>query len=209
MGLDLGFNAYRKEGNKYQRVKLDDKLFPNWMCGRTELNYRLGDIIEGSDNATVCFDADVDGKYMHFNDESANGSFVLKDTQSEYDKDFGSGYNRLYFVDFDDFMQKAEDIFEDAEEDIAEEDEYLKKRIAEAEEYLNKLLQLQLTASDQTAYENAAKMVADAKSDLFAIKGEVNDNQDKKLRIDRAREMFLTMKKLHSLGFFVLPYYSY
>lgn len=207
MGLDIGFNAYRREGDKYLRVKLDDELFPNYMCGRTDLNYRLGNIMS-DDEATVCFDADLDGKYMHFRTYDEAG-FIVADTQDEYDKDYGTNYNRLSFVDFDNFMQEAEDILKEAEEEIAEEDKCIEKRIADADEYLNKVLAIQLSATDQTAYENAARMVSEARCDLASVKNEVEDSQDNKYRIERTREMLLSMKRLQSLGFLVLPYFSY
>ena len=207
MGLDIGFNAYRKEGDKYLRVKLDDELFPNYMCGRIGLNYSLGNIMS-DDEATVCFDEDLDGKYMHFRPYDEAG-FTVEDTQDEYDKDFGSDYNRLSFVDFDDFMQEAENILKEAEEEISEEDKSIEKRIADADEYLNKVLVMQLSATDQTAYENAARMVSEARCDLASAKNEVEDSQDNKYRIERTREMFFAMKRLHALGFLVLPYFSY
>lgn len=210
MGLELGFNAYRREGDKFVRVALDDKLFPTYVCGRSELNYNLGAELDNPDmnGASMCFDAEMDGKYMIF---SSVGSynFTLSDTQDETEQEYGSGYDRLYYEDFEDFMCKEEYILEEEANRLNAEDKKVLERINDADNFLQTVLRLQMEAENNTAYENAKNMVEDAKADLASIKAEADDVREERETLEYTRDMFLAMRRLYSLGLVIIPFYSY
>lgn len=206
MGLDIGYNVYKRIGeNKYKKVELDNKLFDSWMCGRTDLNYHWGDLFDRSgDMGDITFNENLENLTVHGDKGTA------KDVIS-FEKPNVDNYEYpLTYVDFDEFVNHMETCIKDAEDEWRTARKTTEKRLADSKEELNHLLKLQMMADTVTAYNNAKQMVEDMKADIKEDEDTLNLDEDWDYwNIENMKKMLFSMKQIHSLGFVVIPFFSY
>ena len=199
MGLEIGFNIYKKEKKDGKIIlteqKLTDKEFgKSYSCGRCNVNYSWGEYFECSKDVTVTptFDEELDGYKLSEDGYSA----VLK---------------YVPYKDFKDAIVKA--INEERDSAYETKRQYY-KRINEYKTEIQELRELQksCTESQEYAFNRWEDQIGEKKDMVNELEEALRtfDEDDYDMsHANYAEDLLKFMEEKMDEGFVTIPYYSY
>lgn len=189
MGLEIGFTAYRKTGyaGNWKLEKIDNQIHDNdYMCGRTDLNYAWGRFFH--DSCEITFDEDLKDYPIYESDDG----YVTK----------------LDYVSWDEFKKYMMRSIEEAKEQEKEDRKGLENTLEVYEEKRKEILRMQLTATCESEYKNAERMVAELDDTIAEIKRDLSDERYFATGADAMKAMLELMETLMDYDLTVIAYWS-
>ena len=204
MGLEAGFDIYKKKKGGDGKVVLEKQEFPKgsddrvtYSCGRYPVNYAWGtgasESSEGSVQAT--FDKELDG-YVLVNNEAAGYKSVLK------------------YIPLEDFEARVTEEIENARKETNEAKTALWKSIQSDDDYIRELRALQKSCKPENefAFDKWGDDIRERKQEKAEKQERLenwNDEDPDTCAWMRASDMLKYMKELMKDGYTAIPYCSY
>lgn len=199
MGLEIGFNIYKKEkkDGKIALTKQDltDKEFgESYSCGRCEVNYSWGDYFECGKETTVTptFDEELDGYDLSGTDDHA----VLK------------------YVPYQEFKGKVAAAIKEARNSAYETKREYLQRINEYKADIKELRELQKSCSEsqEYAFNRWEDQIGEKKDMIHELEEALRTFDEDDYDMSHARyaeDLLKFMEEKMEEGFVAIPYYSY
>lgn len=210
MGLDIGFDIYKKEKDKNGKIILVEKEFPEnrkddtWCCGRCEVNYSWG--------------------YGHSYGEFGNAESPI--TKPTFDKEL-DGYKFeseregtiiyspvvLKYVPFKEFEDNVNDAIAETEKEAFESKRGLYNQINEKTKTISELrnLQKECDEDNEFAFNKWTEEIRDLKDEIAELT-EMLDNYDTEdydtSHAKRVKNMLKYLKECQEDGYVCIPYFS-
>lgn len=207
MGLDIGFDIYKKEKGKDGKIALTRQEFPEnrkddaWCCGRCNVNYSWG--------------------YGHSEGEFGNPDSPV--TEPTFDKELDGyrfdpereGYRAtvLKYVPFDDFKSQVNDAIEETEEQSLETKRGLLKQIDENTEEISELREWQRKCdeSNEFAFDKWAERIKDLKGEIAELKDTLENYDEDDYDAGHAKlvkRMLEYLEECQKDGYVCIPFFS-
>ena len=204
MGLEAGFDIYKKKKGGDGKVVLEKQEFPKgsddrvtYSCGRYPVNYAWGtgasESSEGSVQAT--FDKELDG-YVLVNNEAADYKSVLK------------------YIPLEDFEARVTEEIENARKEANEAKTSLWTSIQDLRDEISELRALQKSckAENEFAFDKWEDRVREDKESISDLQERLKNYDEEDFDASaaaRASDMLKYMKELMKDGYTAIPYCSY
>lgn len=207
MGLDIGFDIYKKEKDKTGKITLIEKEFPKnreddaWCCGRCDVNYSWG--------------------YGHSYGEFGNADSPI--TKPTFDKEL-DGYRIepeketyspviLKYVPFKEFKDNVTDAIEETEKQAFESKHGLLGQISEKTKTISELRNLQKECDEDSefAFNKWGEEIKDLKDEIVEL-NEMIDNYDSEdydmSHAKRVKNMLKYLEECQESGYVCIPFFS-
>lgn len=207
MGLDIGFDIYKKEKDKNGKITLVAQEFPEnrkddaWCCGRCDVTYSWG--------------------YGHSDGDFGNPDSPI--TKPTFDKELdgykfepGSGiYSTtvLKYVPFDDFKGNVTNAIEETEEEAFEVKRGLLKQINQNTQTISELRDLQRGCDEDNEFAfdkwtSEIKDLKDENAELHdTLSGYDEDDYDAS-HAKQVRKMLEYLEECQKDGYVCIPFFS-
>lgn len=207
MGLEIGFNIYKKEKDDKGKLFLKKADFPEgkeddaWSCGRCEVNYSWGYGYKEEEGkiTQVTFDKELDNYAM---------------PQTKEEKECGYTPVILHYIPYAEYKQNIEEAISDVDKETLETKRSFFSQILENNKTIAELRELQkkCTADNEFAFDKWTE----------EIRGLKQDNSDLQLNIDHYEEedydashakrlgkILQCLEECQKEGYVCIPWYSY
>lgn len=207
MGLDIGFDIYKKEKDKTGKITLIEKEFPEnreddaWCCGRCDVNYSWG--------------------YGHSYGEFGNADSPI--TKPTFDKEL-DGYKFepekemystvvLKYIPFKEFKDNVTDAIEETEKQAFESKHNLFKQVTEKTKTISELrnLQKECDEDNEFAFNKWTEEIKDLKDEILEL-NEMIDNYDSEdydaSHAKRVKNMLKYLEECQKDGYVCIPFFS-
>lgn len=207
MGLDIGFDIYKKEKDKSGKIMLAEQEFPEnrkadaWCCGRCEVNYSWG--------------------YGHSYGEFGNPDSPI--TKPTFDKEL-DGYRFkpereecspvvLKYVPFEEFKGNVTDAIEETEKQALESKHNLFSQINEKTTTISELrnLQKECDEDNEFAFNKWTEEIRELKDEIAELKDMLNnydtDDYDAS-HAKRVKNMLKYLEECQKDGYVCIPFFS-
>lgn len=193
MGLDIGFNLYRKEKGKFVPIELNDK---NWVCGRCD--------------ATYAWDYGFDLTHNDYD--------VVPVFNAAYDNEQLNETTKMKYIPFKNFFEVVNDRLKAVYEERSQCYSNMQERVNRLYDEIKELRKLQksCTADNAYAFDRWEERIREIKADIDASEDELatfhQDDYDY-CRFVAVRDMLIKMREYVSgeedNEYIVVPFFSY
>lgn len=206
MGLEIGFNIYKKEKDDNGKLFLKEVDFPEereddtWSCGRCEVNYSWG---YGSKEDTektirVTFDKELD-------------NYVIP--QSEGEKEYGYTPVILHYIPYDEYKKNVEEAIEDVNKESLEAKRSFMSQILENNRTIAELRELQkkCNANNEFAFDKWTEEIKELKQDNSDLQLNIDRYDDEDYDASHAKSLEKILRYLDECqkeGYVCIPRYS-
>ena len=206
MGLEIGFDIYKKEKDDKGKPFLKKVEFPkekeddSWSCGRCEVNYSwgYGSRENNEESIRVTFDKELDNYAM---------------PQTKKEEEYGFTPVVLHYVPYDEYKKHVEDSIDetikegfDAKRSLLSQIYDNNKEIAELRE-----LQRKCTSDNEFAFDKWTEEIKDLKRENIDFQNEIDhyDEEDYDVsHANRLRGLLQYLEECQKEGYTCIPWYS-
>lgn len=208
MGLDIGFDIYKKKKEKDGKIVLEKAKIPEeheydaWACGRCDVNYAWGyghtcNYFEKGPDVNPVFDKELDGYQFE----------PVKEGTIEYNP------VKLKYIPYEEFKKNVMDAVEETEQNTFDTKKDLWNQIDEKTKTITELRELQkeCTEDNEYAFEKWGEEIQQLKEDKAELKNMLDhyDEEDYDAsHAKRIRAMIKYMEECQKDGYVCVPFYS-
>lgn len=210
MGLDIGFDIYKKEKDKNGKLTLVEKEFPEnrkddtWCCGRCEVNYSwgyghsYGELGNAeSPNTRPTFDKELDGYRF---EPKKEGNIVFSPTVLKY-------------VPFEEFKGAVADAIGETEKEAFESKRSLLGQINEKTKTISELRNLQKECDEENefAFNKWTEEIKELKGEIAELNEMLNNYDAEDYDVSHAKcvkNMLNYLEECQEDGYVCIPYFS-
>lgn len=197
MGLEIGYNVWKKKKNKLVKHKLtEEQDFRTWVCGRCDVTYAweygCSWDYQNKKSVEAVFNKEFDG-------------YALDTLDPEYSR-------TLKYVDFEDFKNHIMQVVNEEYDIWKKGKESAFKRISELEKQIKEYQELQLRTTTDVVFDKFQEKIDDCREyiaeDQRYIDIECEDDYDY-THAKAVEEMLKDIEKYLKKGFVITTFFSY
>lgn len=206
MGLEIGFDIYKKEKDDKGKPFLKKVEFPkekeddSWSCGRCEVNYSwgYGFRAENGKITQVTFDKELDNYAM---------------PQTKKEEEYGFSPVVLHYIPYEEYKENVERSIDetikegfDAKRSLLSQIYDNNKEIAELRE-----LQRKCSSDNEFAFDKWTEEIKDLKRENISLQNEIDhyDEEDYDVsHANRLRGLLQYLEECQKEGYTCIPWYS-
>lgn len=207
MGLEIGFNIYKKEKDDKGKPFLKKVEFPkekeddSWSCGRCEVNYSWGYGFreETGKIIQVTFDKELD-------------NYAMPQTKEEEE----CGYTPviLHYIPFEEYKKYVENSIDETIKEGFEAKHSLFSRICDNHKSIAELRELQrkCNSDNEFAFDKWTEEIKELKNENTNLQNEMDhyDEEDYDVsHANRLKNLLQYLEECQKEGYTCLPWYSY
>ena len=206
MGLEIGFDIYKKEKDDKGKPFLKKVEFPkekeddSWSCGRCEVNYSWGYGYKANikEINQVTFDKELDNYAM---------------PQTKEAEEYGFTPVVLHYVPYDEYKKHVEDSIDETIKEGFDAKRFLLSQIYDNNKEIAELRELQKKCSsdNEFAFDKWTEEIKDLKRENINFQNEIDhyDEEDYDVsHANRLRRLLQYLEECQKEGYTCIPWYS-
>lgn len=195
MGLEIGFNLYKKAPFDEKLERVDSGIDTNWVCGRTKSTGSWGELFKfnAKDSVTPVFQKELD-EYVY--------------TSEDYTE-------KYMYTDFDDFKSAVMDAVNSDLDECHQTKQSMYKQVKDLREKIVELRDLQKSCTEDNSYafDRWEEQIQDYADSIRSLQDDLSDFEDDDYQYGHAiavKELLEEMEKyVKKDEYYVVPYFSY
>lgn len=206
MGLEIGFDIYKKEKNNKGKLSLKKVDFPkdreddSWSCGRCEVNYSWGYGYKASieEINQVTFDKELDNYAM---------------PQTKEEKEYGYTPVILHYVPYEEYKKNVEEAIDETIKEGFNAKQSLSSQIYENKKSIAELRELQKKCDslNEFAFDKWTEEIKELKRENIDFQDEIDhyDEEDYDVsHANRLKKLLQYLDECQKEGYTCIPWYS-